>query len=77
MCTLKYQLGEINKIVALNKHFIRNLFFYFFSKSVRSRRTQTSPTPSSPDQGEESAEKNNVIVVWPMASVESQNSVHI
>ncbi|XP_050541659.1 zinc finger protein 429 isoform X2 [Daktulosphaira vitifoliae] len=48
-------------------------------KSVRSRRTQTSPTPSSPDQVEhETDDKNNdVIVVWPMPPVDSQNSISI
>lgn len=51
--------------------------FFFSSKSVRSRRTQTSPTPSSPDQVEENTEKNDVIVVWPMAAVDSQNSIQI
>lgn len=51
--------------------------FCFFSKSVRSRRTQTSPTPSSPDRAEENTEKNDAIVVWPMATVDTQNSIHI
>ncbi|XP_050422084.1 zinc finger protein 184-like [Adelges cooleyi] len=43
-------------------------------KSVRSRRTQTSPTPSSPEHSEETADNSDVIVVWP---VESQNSISI
>lgn len=47
-------------------------------KSVRSRRTQTSPIPSSPEQSEETADKNDVIVVWPMAGVtDSQSSIQI
>ncbi|KAL5244432.1 hypothetical protein ACI65C_011842 [Semiaphis heraclei] len=48
-------------------------------KSVRSRRTQTSPIPSSPEQSEETiTDKNDVIVVWPMAGMtDSQNSIQI
>lgn len=46
---------------------------------MRSRRTQTSPTPSSPDRTEENADKNgDVIVVWPMSTtVDSQNNINI
>lgn len=54
------------------------ILFFFFSKSVRSRRTQTSPIPSSPEQSEETADKNDVIVVWPMTGVtDSQSSIQI
>ncbi|VVC26976.1 Zinc finger C2H2-type,Zinc finger, RING/FYVE/PHD-type [Cinara cedri] len=47
-------------------------------KSVRSRRTQTSPTPSSPEQTEDNnSEKNDMIVGWPISNAETQNSIHM